>query len=207
MKTVFLIAAFALAAACLSAEEEAFPPSGAIGLSFNVIGSDMGSPAYADPKTSGFDTISGSGLGAYWFINKGLRLHCDIDFQYNLYGYSNKDTSQVMMLGIASDLDFALLRSGRIMFYAGPFMEVDWITTSYYTYASSSTESVQGWNFVAGGVIGADYFASPQFSIGAYCPVTVRYVWTATTVDVQSAPREFNIVGLQGLYAVLSYYL
>jgi hypothetical protein len=92
------------------------------------------------------------------------------------------------------------------MFYAGPFIEGDWVTGSYFTDFSSTTATVQGFNITAGGVIGADFYVSPQFSIGAYCPVTARYVWTTTTIAVQSTPVEFNIVGLQGLYAVLTYY-
>jgi hypothetical protein len=190
----------------ISADESAMPTPGSVGICFTVIGSDIGASVYPDPKTSGIDTISGSGLGISWFLAPGIRLHGNVDLSYNLYSYSNKDTSQVLTVGLTSDLDFAFLRSGRVMMYAGPFIEGDWVTGSYYTDFSTTTASVQGFNITAGGVLGAEYFVSSQFSIGAYCPVTVRYAWTTTTIAVAALPTELNVVGFQGLYAVLSYY-
>jgi hypothetical protein len=185
----------------------AFPAAGSVALNFTVIGSDLGALVYPDPATSKFDTVAGSGLGVSWYLNERLRLRSVANLQFSSFGYSNGDSFALTALGLALDLDFALLRSDRVLIYAGPFTEFGYVTGSYAINSTGATTSVSGFNASAGGVLGAEYFANRNFSVGVYCPATVRFVWTTTSLRVQSNPSELNVVGLQGFYVVLSYYL
>ncbi len=185
----------------------AFPSAGSVALAFTVIGSDLGTLAYPDPLTSKFDTIAGSGLGVTWYLGETLRLRSVASIQFSSYGYSNGDSFAFSSAGLALDLDFSLLQADRVLVYAGPFAEGGYVAGSYNVNATGATTTVTGINVSAGGIIGAEYFAGRRFSIGVYCPVTVRLVTTTTSVSVQANPTEFNVVGLQGFYVVLAYYL
>jgi hypothetical protein len=189
------------------AEEGDFPAAGSLGLNFTINGSNFGSLVYPDPLSSKLDTITGSGIGlTWWSYNDWLRLRGIFSYQYASYGYSNADNFDLNVLGLDLEADISIVRADRILVYAGPFTQIGYLFGSYYTDSSGASTAISGVNLTAGGVLGAEYFFSRHFSFGAWCPISVRFVWTDTGIDVQSKPSEFNFVGFNGFYGVLSFY-